>query len=202
MCAQQRLRSAWASIQSDQSLRCPHEESLGPPLPIERTAKTLIRLGGCTATLLVLSWGGSIIIFIDIIVHFRSRRKENDSEIPAHGIYRNVKRFLQPFKLREISIMIRSWNYLLIKRTCTYQIHKFCFSARKHCRDHIHRSRHRTTSWPSNSSHRSHTHCRYTGHLKHNIINSTTNFVKPPRCARIGPKIPDWMSWDLAGREK
>ena len=27
MCAQRRLRSAWASAQSDQSLRCPHEES-------------------------------------------------------------------------------------------------------------------------------------------------------------------------------
>ena len=26
---------------------CPHEESLGSELPIERTAKTLIRLGGC-----------------------------------------------------------------------------------------------------------------------------------------------------------
>ena len=30
VCAQQRLRSAWASAQSDQSLHCPHEESLGP----------------------------------------------------------------------------------------------------------------------------------------------------------------------------
>ena len=29
------------------SLRCPHEELLGPYLPIKRTAKTLIRLGGC-----------------------------------------------------------------------------------------------------------------------------------------------------------
>ena len=29
------------------SLRCPHEESFGPLLPTERTAKTLIRLGGC-----------------------------------------------------------------------------------------------------------------------------------------------------------
>ena len=47
MCAQRRLRSAWVSAQSDQSLRCTHEESLGPFLPIERTAKTLIRLGGC-----------------------------------------------------------------------------------------------------------------------------------------------------------
>ena len=30
LCTQRRLRSAWASAQSDQSLRCPHEESLGP----------------------------------------------------------------------------------------------------------------------------------------------------------------------------
>ena len=30
MCGKQRLRSAWASAQSDQSLRYPHEESLGP----------------------------------------------------------------------------------------------------------------------------------------------------------------------------
>ena len=42
-CAQRRLRSAWASVQSDQSLRCPYEEALGPQLPRRRTAKTLIR---------------------------------------------------------------------------------------------------------------------------------------------------------------
>ena len=34
LCVQRRLRSAWASAQSDQSLRCPHEESLGPQLPL------------------------------------------------------------------------------------------------------------------------------------------------------------------------
>ena len=28
--AQQRLRSAWASAQSVQSLHCPHDETLGP----------------------------------------------------------------------------------------------------------------------------------------------------------------------------
>ena len=38
--------SAWASALSDQRLRCPHEETLGPYLSIERTVKTLIRLGG------------------------------------------------------------------------------------------------------------------------------------------------------------
>ena len=43
--AQRRLRSAWAL--SDHSLRCPHEESLGPYLTTECTAKALIRLGGC-----------------------------------------------------------------------------------------------------------------------------------------------------------
>ena len=30
LCARRRLMSAWASAQSDQRLRCPHEESLGP----------------------------------------------------------------------------------------------------------------------------------------------------------------------------
>ena len=34
-------------MQSDQRLHCPHEETLGPQLPVKRTAKTLIRLGGC-----------------------------------------------------------------------------------------------------------------------------------------------------------
>ena len=29
------------------SLHCPHEDSLGPYVPIQRTVKTLIRLGGC-----------------------------------------------------------------------------------------------------------------------------------------------------------
>ena len=43
---QRRLRSAFAAGQSDQSFRCPHEESLGPYLPNERTSKTMIRLGG------------------------------------------------------------------------------------------------------------------------------------------------------------
>ena len=47
LCAKRRLRSAWTSAQSDQSLRCLHEESLGPYLPTERKAKTLIGLGGC-----------------------------------------------------------------------------------------------------------------------------------------------------------
>ena len=67
--AQRRLRSVWVSAQSNHSLRCPHGETTGLLLPIERTAKTLIRLGGCPGwseslmsvhdIYLVLSCGGS-----------------------------------------------------------------------------------------------------------------------------------------------
>ena len=42
---------AWAFPQPDQSLLCPHEESLDPYLPSEHTAKTLIRLDGCPSDL-------------------------------------------------------------------------------------------------------------------------------------------------------
>ena len=64
MCAQRRLGSAWVSTQSDQSLRCPHEESLGPYLPTERTEKTdlIWVFAGCIVILLVLSWGGSFML--------------------------------------------------------------------------------------------------------------------------------------------
>ena len=70
LCAMRRLRSAWA-LPSLISLRYLQEESSGPSLPIERTAKTLIRLGRCPgwsesslgvqSIILVLSWGGSFL---------------------------------------------------------------------------------------------------------------------------------------------
>ena len=71
LCVQQRLRSAWAPIQPDQSLRCPHEETLGSKQPIGALQR-LIRLGGPpprliwvftgrTVILLVLSCGGSFV---------------------------------------------------------------------------------------------------------------------------------------------
>ena len=69
LCAQRGLRSAWASAQSDQSLRCPHEESLGPWLHIERTAKTLIRLVGSESSLGAqsLCWFCHVAAHIDLI---------------------------------------------------------------------------------------------------------------------------------------
>ena len=77
LCAQRRLRSAWASAQSDQSLRCSHEKSLCPQLPIERTAKTdqtgrMPRLiwvfAGRTLILLVLSCRGSLSVCMTAMV--------------------------------------------------------------------------------------------------------------------------------------
>ena len=47
LCAQRRHRSAWASAQSYQSLRCAHNGYLRTQAFFTRTAKTLIRLGGC-----------------------------------------------------------------------------------------------------------------------------------------------------------
>ena len=46
MYSQRRLRSAWASAQSDQSLRCQHEGTLGPNFPLSAQWR-LTRLGGC-----------------------------------------------------------------------------------------------------------------------------------------------------------
>ena len=47
MCGQRRLRSVWASAQTDQSLRCALNGYLRTQGFLMRTAKTLIRLGGC-----------------------------------------------------------------------------------------------------------------------------------------------------------
>ena len=47
MFAQRRLRSAWASTQSDQSLRCVLNVELKTQCFFIRTVTTLIRLGGC-----------------------------------------------------------------------------------------------------------------------------------------------------------
>ena len=73
-CVQQRLRSAWASAQSDQSLHCALNRQLRTQGFFMRTAKTLIRLGRCPGwsqsllgaqvILLVLLCGSSSTIFL------------------------------------------------------------------------------------------------------------------------------------------
>ena len=103
LCAQRRHRSAWASTQSDQSIRCALNGYLRTHAFFMRTAKTLIRLGGCPgwsesslgahATLLVLSWGGSYNVS-GLTVRFYEPHNDNtcfmsyannkDADQPAH----------------------------------------------------------------------------------------------------------------------
>ena len=60
MCAQRRLRSAWASTQSDQSFRCSHPVHMKKALVLSYPWSAQQRLfTGCTVILLVLSCGGS-----------------------------------------------------------------------------------------------------------------------------------------------
>ena len=79
LCAQWRLRSAWA--QSDESQRCPPEAKLGPKLPIERTAKTLIRLGGCP------SWSESSLGTKVILLVFEVAQNASSSSLHMQNIY-------------------------------------------------------------------------------------------------------------------
>ena len=59
LCAQRRLRLVWACAQSGQSLRCALNGSLRIQAFFMRTAKTLIRLGGCPGCDLSLRWAQS-----------------------------------------------------------------------------------------------------------------------------------------------
>ena len=61
-----------------------------------------------------------ILFSVDIAAYFSNQRTENSSEIAAHGTLRSVKQFLQPIKLREISILMRSWNYTNTKDGTKY----------------------------------------------------------------------------------
>ena len=99
--AQRRLRSAWASAQSDQSLRCTLNGLLRTQALFMRTANTLIRLGGCPgwsesslgahAILLVLSRGGSNHLkqkILIISIHIQDQRKvpwrDPDKQMGSH----------------------------------------------------------------------------------------------------------------------
>ena len=90
---QRRPRSAWASAQSDQSLRCPDDKAwvLSYPLSAQRR---LIRLSGCPgwsksslgahATLLVLSWGGSYLNRVVLVYNNASKRCRRKSKCSTY----------------------------------------------------------------------------------------------------------------------
>ena len=104
LCAQRCLRSAWAFAQPDQSHRCPHEETSGAELPVECTAKTLIRLGGCPGwsefslgaqiISLVLSWDGSNCILRQPIIFDPEYDKTNKMACAPREAYQPGQRRL------------------------------------------------------------------------------------------------------------
>ena len=70
VCAQRRLRSAWASAHSDQSLRCALNVYLSTQGFFMRTAKTLIRLGGCPGWFESSLGAQSLCWFCHVAAHF------------------------------------------------------------------------------------------------------------------------------------
>ena len=80
------------------SLRCPHEETLGPKLPTERTAKTPVRLRGCAgwsesslgahATLLFMSCSFENCRLLSIVCY--SYSVYNNLLFHSRRVYRNL----------------------------------------------------------------------------------------------------------------
>ena len=96
VCALPRLTAVWASVQSDQSLCCPHEESLDPYLPIKCAAKTLIRLGGCPGWSESSLGAQSLCWFCHVAAHIA----------PGHGHTTTWYKFWQQFKAFIVPIIL------------------------------------------------------------------------------------------------
>ena len=70
VCAQRRLRSAWASAQSDQSLRCALNGYVRTQSFFLRTAKILIKLGRCPGWSESSLGAHSLCWFCHVVAHF------------------------------------------------------------------------------------------------------------------------------------
>ena len=84
MCAQWRLRSVLTFAQSDQSLRCPHEKILGPHVATHwahsEDSDQTESSPAARIILLVLSWGGSYMLF----PKFQKKLNEKSRESHNH----------------------------------------------------------------------------------------------------------------------
>ena len=124
MCAQRRLRSAWASAQSDQSFRCPHEESLAT---LQRTAKTLIRLGGCPGWSKSSLGAQSFCWFCHAAAHFIFIHRYTGGGTTTDAALRFARQnmFVRKHGMRkgvaaQIAIVITDGNYLWVLRHCMF----------------------------------------------------------------------------------
>ena len=124
VCAQRRLWLAWASAQSDQSLRCPHEETLGPLLPIERKAKTLIRLGGCPGWSESSLGAHSFCSFCHVVAHLCLVKN-----VQSMGIWESLKTSRYHtnvicYSTEYITVFLYKWSYII--QAAWSSIHSQC----------------------------------------------------------------------------
>ena len=84
----------WAATWQNQQSDCPHEESLGPYLPIKRIAKTLIRLGGCPGWPESSLGTQSLCWFRHVAAHVNLEQYRHSGSMPIQ-IFINVYPFVQ-----------------------------------------------------------------------------------------------------------
>ena len=111
LCAQRRLRSAWASAQSDQRLRCPHQESFGPFASHWAHSEDSDQPGR-TAILLVLSCRGSFVLMFqkNSTTLKTSYRISNISGQPSYLLYVhtcNMYKWTTLYFVRRIKRLLR-----------------------------------------------------------------------------------------------
>ena len=102
-CVQRRHRSACAFVQSDQSLRCPHEEKLGPQLSIERTAKCEDSDQTGRVSRLIWVFAGHKGYFVGLVMKWLTLR--NCILIFASGL-RNKPHFWRPGSLAQSTVSL------------------------------------------------------------------------------------------------
>ena len=81
------------ATQSDQSLRCPHEETLDLKLPIEHTVKTQIRLGRCPGWA-ESSLGAHVILLVFVmqrLTYYTTERSARRQEQCSVNHYCSIK---------------------------------------------------------------------------------------------------------------
>ena len=136
LCAQRRLRSAWASAQSDQSTLCAHWVAKDPRfLHADSEYSDQTRLiwvfAGRTSILLVLSWGGSFLSCIRFTVSLPESRF---SCLPLKTV--NSMKTLRPLSVcfRIVVLYAMCFNFITNNLKAHAMgwswdtINKFCFS--------------------------------------------------------------------------
>ena len=131
VCAQRRFRSAWASAQSDESLRCPHEKPwvLSYPLSAQRR---LIRLGGCPGWSESLLGAQSFCCFCHVVaqlkigsmIGFLSTISQDDPRSNTRYATNHWSCFIERLFLMQMLTTGKHW-YPIFCRSSIYWIYEY-----------------------------------------------------------------------------